>query len=555
MQEPAVTGPDPATRPRRQRATPPEILPASVKKPDLAFVVGALFITILLAALDQTIFSTALPTIVGDLSGVDQMLWVTTAYILASTIMMPVYGKLGDLFGHKILFMSAIALFLGGSVLGGLSGSMPVLIAARAVQGLGGGGLMILSQAIIADIVPPRRRGMYMGILGGAWAFASVLGPILGGWFADTIGWRWAFWFNLPLGLLAVTAAAVFLKASAQRSTRPVVDGLGMAAMAVTTTAIILVTSWGGREYAWESPVILGLIGVAIVVGALLVYVESRAVEPIIPLHLFRDCNFNLATAGGLLSSVAFLGVVIYMPTYLQMVSGLSPTTSGLLLAPLAAGIQVSSLGSGVVASRTGRYRWMPATSGLLIAVSLYLLSSLTAETSLWATCSYLFVCGLGVGLGFQILILIVQNSFPITEVGTASGAHNFFRQIGASLGSAVVGTLFTARLIDLLGTRLPSAGGISGEMDPNSLTPALVSQMPQELKAVVVSSYNDALTPVYLVLVPLMVFAFVLLLFIHEKPLALTNEVLPVESPSAPHPSGQKTLPAETARPAGDVR
>jgi EmrB/QacA subfamily drug resistance transporter len=498
----------------------------AIDKRSLGFVVAALFVAMLLAALDQTIFGTALPTIVGDLNGVEQMLWVTTAYILAATIMMPVYGKLGDLFGHKVLFFGGLTLFLGGSVLGGLAQNMSVLIAARGIQGLGGGGLMILSTAIIADIVPPRRRGTYMGIMGGAWAFSSVLGPILGGWFADSIGWRWAFWFNLPLGAFAMVMAAAFLKMPLQKKVRPKLDGLGMATMALATTAIVLVTSWGGRQHGWSSPLILGLIGAAVVIGALFVLVERKAAEPIIPLALFRDRNFNLATIGGLLVSIAFFGVIIYIPTYLQMVTGLSATKSGLLLVPLSIGIVSTSLGSGALASRTGHYKWMPIASAAVLGLSLYLLSTLTIATSVWLTCFYTFLTGVGSGLSFQILVLVVQNSFPISQVGTATGAHSFFRQIGASLGSAAIGTLFTTRLLHLLPQRLAALGtSPAGAVDPNSLTPALIARMPEQVKDVVVSSYNDALAPVYLYLVPLMVVGLVLLLFIKEKPLSLSNE------------------------------
>jgi MFS family permease len=329
--------------------------------------------------------------------------------------------------------------------------------------------------------------------------------------------------------VLAVVAAAAFLKTPVKRTSRATIDTLGMAAMAIATTAIILVISWGGAQYAWGSPIILGLIGVAIVGSALLVFVESRAAEPIIPLRLFRDRNFNLVTVGGLLSSVAFLGVVIYMPSYLQMVSGLSATKSGLLLVPLSIGIVSASLGSGALTSRTGRYRWMPATSGLIITVSLFLLSTLASGTSLWTICFYLFVCGVGSGIGFQILIVIVQNSFPISEVGTATGAHNFFRQIGGSIGSAVVGSLFTSRLMDLLAERLASSGvGPAGPVNARALTPEVVAQMPEQLKAIIVSSYAEALAPVYLYLVPFMALGFALLLFIKEKPLGLRNEIPP---------------------------
>ncbi len=258
--------------------------PVTISRRRLFFVMVALFTSMLLAALDQTIFGTALPTIVGELGGVDLMLWVATAYILASTLVMPLYGKLGDLIGHKVLLLSALGLFLVGSVLGGLAPNMTALIAARGIQGLGGGGLMILSQSVIADIMPPRRRGFYMGILIGAWSFASVLGPILGGWFADTIGWRWAFWFNLPLGVLAIIFVAAFLKTPAHKKTRPALDGWGMASIAVCATAIVLATSLGGTMYSWGSGLILGLIGLAVVAGVLFVLVERRAAEPILPL-------------------------------------------------------------------------------------------------------------------------------------------------------------------------------------------------------------------------------------------------------------------------------
>lgn len=493
---------------------------------ELSFVMVALFASLLLSALDQTIFGTTLPTIVGELSGVDQMLWVTTAYMLAATITMPIYGKMGDLVGHKPLLLGTLALFLAGSVLGGLAGSMPALIAARAVQGLGGGGLMILALAVVADIVPPRRRGTYMGILGSVWSFSSVLGPILGGWFADSIGWRWAFWFNLPIGVIAVILVVSFLRKPLQRRVRAGVDVAGMASMAVATTAIILVISWGGREYPWGSPVILGLAGVFVVVGALFMFVESRAAESIIPLSLFRDRNFNLSTAGGLLTSIAFMGVVIYIPSYLQMATGLSPTKSGLLLVPLTIGILIASLSTGALASRTGRYKWMPPTSGLVIAVSLYLLSTLNPDTPVWIACLYLFIHGVGNGIGFQILNLIVQTSFPVSQVGTATGAFSFFRQIGASFGSAVVGTLFTSRLIERLAERLGAlGGGGAGVPDHNSLTPAIVAQLPENVKTAIVTSYNEALTPVYLYIVPLMALTFVLFLFVKERPLAHTNE------------------------------
>lgn len=487
----------------------------------LVFVMAALFLATLLAALDQTIFATALPTIVGDLGGVGEMLWVTTAYILAATVTMPVYGKLGDLLGHKPVFLCALALFITGSAVGGMAPNMALLIVARALQGLGGGGLMILSQAIVADLVAPRMRGTYMGILGGAWAFSSVLGPILGGWFADEVGWRWAFWFNLPVGVAATAMSVAFLRVRGTPEKQPRLDVLGISTLAISTTALVLLMSWGGRSFPWLSAPTAVLAGVALLFGAALVLAERRAFEPIMPLSLFLERDFVLTTAGALISSLAFMGVVAYMPSYLQMVTGLSPTRSGLLLVPLSLGILSSSVGSGLVVSRTGRYRWMPAISCLIVGMSLYLLSSLSATSSVVLVCSYLFLCGLGTGIGFQVLIVIVQNSFPISMVGTASAAHNFFRQIGASLGSAIVGTLFTQRLLSLLDENLSALGaGAANMINTEAITPAAVAQMPEQVRSAIVASYSGALTPVYLYLVPLMGLATLLVLFVRKKSL-----------------------------------
>jgi EmrB/QacA subfamily drug resistance transporter len=504
-----------------------------VGRRELFFIMVALFASLLLSALDQTIFATTLPTIVGELKGVHLMLWVATAYLLAATITMPVYGKLGDLLGRKPLLFAGLGLFLAGSVLGGLAWNMSVLILARAIQGLGGGGLMILALAVVADIVPPRRRGTYVAVLVSVWSFSSVLGPILGGWFADSAGWRWAFWFNLPIGVVAFVLVLLFLRAPMRGKARVKLDVAGMAAMAGATTAMILITSWGGSQYPWTSPEILGLGGLFLVLAGLFVWIESRAVEPIIPLSLFRSRNFNLATMGGLLISIAFMGVIIYMPSYLQMVTGLSATKSGLLLVPMTIAILVTSLSTGALTSRTGRYKWMPPTSGALIGLSLYLLSTLNAGTSVWLVCLYLVVHGIGNGLALQILNLIVQTSFPVSQVGTATGSFSFFKQIGASFGSAVVGTLFTRQLVRLLNDNL-AATGVNAAIDPNSLTPALVDRLPEGARTAVVMSYNGALTPVYLRIMPLMVLAFVLFLWIKEKPLAHVNELGRPEEESA---------------------
>ncbi|PJJ55272.1 MDR family MFS transporter [Compostimonas suwonensis] len=506
--------------------TAPTAAPQSgvASKRNILLVFAGLMVTMLLASLDQTIFSTALPTIVGELDGVDHMLWVTTAYILASTIVLPVYGKLGDLIGRKGLFIIAISIFIAGSIVGGMAQDMTWLIIGRAIQGLGGGGLMILAQAIIADVVPARERGRYMGIMGGVFALSSVAGPLLGGWFTEGIGWRWAFWMNIPLGILAIVSAVFFLRLPKGTTSRPRLDVAGMALLAVASTCLVLVTTWGGTTYDWDSLTIIGLIIGTVVAGVAFVLVERRAAEPIMPLRLFTDRNFNLTTIAGLIIGIAMFGALAYLPTYLQMVTGANATEAGFLMIPMMAALLISSIGSGQLVSKTGRYKWLPIVGTAIVAVSLVLLSTMTPTLPVWILCTYLAIMGIGLGMSMQILILIVQNSFPITQVGTATASNNYFRQIGASLGSAIVGSLFVARLTELLAERMP-AGGAAAEGGSNSLTPAIVKDLPSGVRDVIVGSYNDALTPVFLYMVPLIVVAVILLCFVKEKPLATTIE------------------------------
>jgi EmrB/QacA subfamily drug resistance transporter len=489
------------------------------RKRHILLIFAGLMVTMLLASLDQTIFSTALPTIVGELNGVNHMLWVTTAYILASTIM---------LIGRKGLFIGAISLFIVGSVVGGLSDGMTQLIIGRAIQGLGGGGLMILSQAIIADVVPARERGRYMGVMGGVFALSSVAGPLLGGWFTEGIGWRWAFWMNIPLGILAIASAVFFLRLPKPTNARPRLDYAGMGLLALAATGLVLVTTWGGNTYAWDSAQIIALAVGTVVAAFAFVMVERRAAEPVMPLHLFKDRNFNLATGAGLITGVAMFGALAYLPTYLQMVTGVDATQAGLLMIPMMAALLVASIVAGQLVSRTGRYKWLPIVGTSIVAVALALLSTMTPTLALWVVCSFLAILGLGLGMTMQILILIVQNSFPVKEVGTATASNNFFRQIGASLGAAIVGSLFVSRLTDLLATRFAGSGAAAG--DSNSFTPAAVKALPSAVRDVIVGAYNDALTPVFLLMVPLVLVAVVLLVFIKEKPLAtsIDREVLP---------------------------
>jgi len=503
---------------------PAAVPAASAAGPRIIPIFIALMVAMLLSSLDQTILGTALPTIVGELDGVQHMLWVATAYILGATVVMPVYGKLGDLFGRKTIFLVALSIFIAGSILGGFATNMELLIAGRAIQGVGGGGLMILSQAIIADVVPPRDRGKYGGFIGAVFAFSAVVGPLLGGLFTDSLTWRWAFWINIPLGIAAIVTAAVFIRLpKGTNRVKPRIDYLGTALIAIATTGLVLVTSWGGTEYGWDSVVIIALIVVTVVSAALFVWAETKAAEPIIPLSLFRDRNFTITTVAGLLTGVAMFGAIGYMPTFLQIANGINATESGLLLLPMLVGLLVTAIGSGLLMSKTGRYKWMPITGAALIGAALVLFSTLTADTTPLVTGLYLFVLGAGLGLTIQVLVLIVQNSVPHRVLGTATAANAFFREIGATIGSAVVGSVFASRLTQ----QLAETFGTGESAGANSLTPAAINALPAQLHDQISAAYADALTPIYLFLVPLMVVAVAMLFFIKEVPLASTVPVM----------------------------
>ena len=516
------------------RSTAEEATPAP-EGHNVPLVFTSLLLGMLIVSLGQMIFSTALPTIVADLGGVDRMSWVITVYLLTMTIGLPVYGKLGDQIGRKPLFVTAILLFSAGSLLGALSWNIDLLIVARAVQGLGGGGLMVLSQAIVADVVPARQRGRYMGVMGAVFGLSSVLGPLLGGFFTEGPGWRWALWFNLPVCLLALVVAVAFLHLPRRGAGRRT-DWAGTILMATGTTALILLSSWGGHRYEWTDPVIFALGALFLVCALAFVLVELRAADPLIPMALFRQRNFTLSTAAGLIIGVAMFGCIAYLPTYIQMVHGLSPTAAGLMMTPMMAGMMGTSIVVGNIVSRTGRYKWYPVVGSVVMAVGLWLIGSLRAEDTLLHLGVVLFVFGFGLGLCMQLLVLIVQNSFPITMVGTATASNNFFRQIGGTLGSAIVGTVFVSRLADLMGERIPAAarelgpegaevaaGFANGSGAANSMSPEILAGLPGPLHDAIVGAYNDALVPIYHVVVPLILVATVMLVFLREDTLKET--------------------------------
>lgn len=482
-------------------------------------------VSMFMGSLDQTIVSTALPTIVGDLGGVNHMQWVTTAYLLCSTITMPVYGKLGDLFGRKHLFCLGIILFLAGSIICGLSTSMYGLIAGRATQGLGGGGMIILSQAIVADIFPPKVRGKYMGIMGAAFGVSMVVGPLLGGWFTESIGWHWCFWLNVPLSLFTLAMAMVFLPHRKRPQQKPqVIDVPGILAMALSTTCLILIISWCGSTFAWNSPVIMGLAVVCVISAACLVAIERKSPSPLIPPAFFCNRNFVICTGVGLVLMMAMMGTTSYLPTYFQIVHDLNATAAGYLMLPLMVGMTVATTASGFLAEKITRVKVLPLISCAVAAVVFAVLSTISANTPLFIVALGLLVLGLGVGSGQQILVLIVQNEFESSVVGTATAANNFFREIGATLGASVIGSVFTTNLTSGLARALEPFGGAAAGIDASALTPALVRSLDESVKRAVQACYNDALTPAFLILAPLLAIGFFLLLLLRTTPLAATN-------------------------------
>ncbi|MET9969317.1 MDR family MFS transporter [Streptomyces sp. NPDC006356] len=479
--------------------------------------IGALLLGMLLAALDQTIVSTALPTIVSDLGGLEHLSWVVTAYLLASTAATPLWGKLGDQYGRKRLFQIAIVIFLVGSALCGMSQNMAQLIAFRAVQGLGGGGLMVLSMAIVGDIVSPRERGRYQGLFGGVFGAASVLGPLLGGVFTEHLSWRWVFYVNLPVGVVALVVIAGALRIP-RKSTRHVIDYLGTFLIASVATCLVLVASLGGITWAWGSAQIVGLAVLGVVLAWAFVAVERRAAEPVLPLKLFRVRTFALSAVISFIVGFAMFGAMTYLPTFLQVVQGVSPTLSGVHMLPMVAGMLLASTASGQLVSRTGRWKVFPVAGTGVTTLGLLLLHQLDVDSSTWEMSLYFFVFGLGLGLVMQVLVLIVQNAVSYEDLGVATSGATFFRSIGASFGVAIFGTVFAGRLDDKLveafrGVRLPGGVSLEGlEADPRD-----IARLPGALRPAALEAYASAITDVFLYAAPVALAGFVLAWFLRE--------------------------------------
>ena len=504
---------------------PPTVAPPIVlTRRRINLIFSALLAGMLMAALDQTIVSTAMPTIVGDLGGVSHMAWMTTAYLLATTLVMPIYGKFGDLWGRRNLFLVAIGLFTVASVAAALSPDFAWLVVWRGVQGLGGGGLMILSQAIIADIVPARERAKYMGPIGALFGLSAIVGPLVGGFFTDhdAFGWEWAFWINVPVGVAVLAIGWFALTLPRKRSTSPV-DIAGILALSATTTSLVLFTDFGGRD-GWGSWQALSLLAALAVSAVVFVAVELRATEPIIPMSLFRNPTFVVATALGAAVGLGMFSAIAFMPTFLQMSSGLSAANSGLLMLPMTAGIILTIQSSATYIAKSGRYKIFTIAGVAVIMAAMVWMTTLAGDTSLWTVGAMFFLLGAGLGLIMQNVVLAAQNAVSAAQIGTATSTNNYFREVGATFGVAVFGTLFTSRLADNLGSALAAnaeeavAAGITS---PDTLVPAAVKAAGEPLRSAIVDAYANSLAPVFWYLVPILAIALLLSLILREIPLS----------------------------------
>ncbi len=476
----------------------------------LRLIMGALMLTLFLAALDQTIVSTALPRITSELGGLNQLAWVVTAYLLTSTASTPIWGKISDIYGRKPMLQASIVIFLIGSVLAGAANSMEWLIITRGIQGLGGGGLMVLVLAVIADVIPPRDRGKYTGLFGAVFAVSSIVGPLLGGWFVDALSWRWIFYINLPLGIAAFFVLAAVLHIPQHRVDHAV-DYLGAALLVSGVVLGLLLTEWGGHQYAWTSPTIIGMGIGSVALLALFVWRQLRVAEPLVPMSLFRNKVFGIGSLIGFIVGLAMFGAIIYLPLYLQVVQGATPTMAGLQMIPMMIGMLTNTILSGRLISKTGRYKPFPIIGMALAVVGMLLLAQIAVDTPYWKIAIAMLVLGSGLGNVMQVLVIAVQNSVHPREMGVATSGTTFFRAIGGTFGTAVFGAIMTSQLASNIEAGLPA--GTGGGVETSQLTNAMstIAQLPEQLKAIVLTAFSDSLATVFLTAVPLVAIGLML--------------------------------------------
>jgi EmrB/QacA subfamily drug resistance transporter len=496
-----ATGPDAGKQPRSVRV-----------------VLLALMITMMLAMLDNMIVGTAMPTIVGELGGLEHLSWVVTAYTLATAAATPLWGKIGDMYGRKGSFMASIVIFLVGSALSGMAQDMGQLIGFRAVQGLGAGGLMVGVMAIIGDLVPPRERGKYQGMMAGVMALAMIGGPLVGGTITDHWGWRWAFYINLPLGVVALGLISAVLHLPKKRA-QARIDYLGAGLLTVGITAIVLVTTWGGTEYAWTSARIMELIGIGVAALIGFVFWQTRAAEPVVPLHIFRSRNFTLMSVIGFITGFAMFGATLFLPLYQQAVQGASATNSGLLLLPMLGAMLVTSMVAGRITTNSGRYKVFPIAGGVLMIVGLYLLALMDTGTSRFTSGLYMAVLGAGMGCLMQITMLVAQNSVEMKDMGVASSTNTLFRTLGSSFGVAIMGALFNHRVQDVMAER---AGDVGSKITEQSaqLDAASLAKLPVAVREAYQHAVSSGTHAAFLLGAVVAVIVLVAALFVKEVPL-----------------------------------